>query len=1050
MLEVEKMNGKELKIILPIAVIAILLLSVVGIALMSGPKDEGTTTIADDPYTMSIGPILDENNEPIAGAVISLMSGNTTLGSEVTNDKGYAAFSFEEKIEPGEYNLVISKEGFEDNNVSVDLDYSDHNILLHGDIEEISVLTRIQLPPLEFTVGPIWGTTEDGLLEGVAIELRLENATILTMYTNSNGTATFTFDEPPENGLYILNISFFNYTSIEREIIVDYNNETHTLSVIGNFDGIILEHLIPPEPLPPLELLVGPINGKDDVLKGISVELKRGTKIISSENTDEFGIAKFSFENPPKDGDYTIRITAKEYEELNIDIVLQYNDKEHSLMVTGGIIDITLVFIKPPEPPEPKNDPDYYKEFDAFKEFEGNDGQPVDIESILDKDSDGTPEYYYDIEDETNQEVHVEQFVGLNDEGDPEYAPEIVGYEGLDPDPYLGSRNQPRSVSEESSSSRSEWEEPSNITHYDDIVDLSQILDNGTTDMMKAASEINVVDEDAIEGFNDEVGDVGNLISNNLKTGFINGSNSTDANNDSNPERLVIWKIVYKLIDRNGDNKTDKKIAAVQIFDLYDRNSNGVFEYSIGFQGVCKAFDNDYNGHFEDITYALALGDEAKIDGNITNHFKRVGVFYNHTIDKNNDSIYELQRAAIYTVHSYDNNSNGNFELHLEFAGGIEGIDNNSNGKYESLLLVWAGNVRWQKKDNGFDTFNKTIMWIVSAKDKNEDTNPETKWLLHQLHVSHDNNSNGNPEFTRDIIAGYRGFDNNSNGKIEYQDALRAVGHSWDWNDDNTSDANVSRGHIFLWRDKNEDNNPEYQLALVYIERNYDNNSNSNTEFTHKLIRGFLLRDINSDGKINVLRAVHYGILTVDTNDNGKPNYAQGFGYMIHLRDIDGDSNLEYKRAVFGFENRWDNNTDGIFESVNQLAAGYEGIDANDDGQLDIERFFVLANITMDINNDGNPEIRSFSILASLRVYNSTGTIIFARNVLQSTVAFDNNSNGNFDLIISTIIGHVGYNGTQNGSKIDWESQRVSIYFTSMRSTNDNGTYDKIVRIWLP
>jgi hypothetical protein len=1045
------MNGKELKIILPIAVVAILVLSVIGIALMSGPKDDKDSEIEEtDPYSMNIGPILDDNGDPVEGAVISLMSGNVTFGSEVTNDKGYAAFSFEEKIEPGTYNLSVSKDGFEINTVKVDLDYSDHNILLHGEIEQNTILTRIQLPPLEFTVGPIRGTTEDGILEGVTIELRLDNSTISTMYTNENGTATFTFETPPENGLYILNISFFNYSSIEREIIVDYNNDTHTLSVIGNFDGITLVHLKPPEPQPPLELLVGPINGEEEVLKGITVELIFGTKTLDTINTDENGIATFTFDTPPKDGNYQILISALDYYEKEIYITITYNEELHELDITGEISDITLIPIKPPEPPEPKNDPDYYQELDAYKEFEGNDGQPVDVEKMLDGDSDGTPEYYYDIEVETNKEVHVEQFVGLDNQGDPEYAPEIAGYEGLEPEPYLGSRNQARSVSDDSETSRSDWQEPSNLTHYDDIVDLNNLLDNGTTDMMRAGSETNVVDQNGVGEFMAEVGDVGNLIANNLKVGFINGSNSTDANNDSNPERLVIWKIVYKLIDRNGDNKTDKKIAAIQIFDLYDRNSNGVFEYSIGFQGVCKAFDNDYNGHFEDITYALALGDEAKIDGNITKHFKRVGVFYNHTIDKNNDSVYELQRAAIYTVHSYDNNSNGNFELHLEFAGGIEGIDTNSNGKYESLLLVWGGNVRLQKKDNGIDTLNRTIMWIVSSKDQNEDSNPEIVWLLHHLKMSYDNNSNGNPEFTREIIAGYRGFDNNSNGKIEYQDALRAVGHSWDWNDDNTSDSNVSKGFIFLWRDKNEDSNPEYQLALIYLERNYDNNSNGNYEFTHKLIRGVLLRDINSDGKINVLRAVHYAIITVDTNDNGKPNYAQGFGFALHFIDLDSDGNLEYKRAVFGFENRWDNNTDGVFEAVNQLAAGYEGIDTNDDGQLDIERFFILANVTIDNNNDGNPEVRRFSILASLRVYNSTGTIIFGRNVLHSTVAFDNNSNGNFELVRSIIIGHVGYNGSQNGSKIDWETEKVLIFFTEMRDTNDDGTWDKIIRIKLP
>jgi hypothetical protein len=54
------MNGKELKILLPLAVVVVLILSVVGVLLIAGPSGDGTDGKDDTgPYTMSVGPILD-------------------------------------------------------------------------------------------------------------------------------------------------------------------------------------------------------------------------------------------------------------------------------------------------------------------------------------------------------------------------------------------------------------------------------------------------------------------------------------------------------------------------------------------------------------------------------------------------------------------------------------------------------------------------------------------------------------------------------------------------------------------------------------------------------------------------------------------------------------------------------------------------------------------------------------------------------------------------------------------------------------------------------
>ena len=1037
------MNGKDMKFILPIAVVAILILGVLGIALMSVPDDNGGPgEVETGPYTMSVGPVTDNEETPIMNAIISLKSGDKTIATAVTGADGIAEFSLEDKIEPGEYVLVIKGEGFEEKAFNVTLDYNkDDRTKIELSSVELEAgnitLEPKKLPPLEFTVGPIWGL--DGLLSGVAVELKLDNESIITEYTNENGTAKFTFTTPPEDGTYILNISFVDYKSIEREIIVNYYKETHTLSVIGNFDGITLESSIPPEPLPPLKLSVGPITGQSEVLKGISVKLLFGTKTLSTENTDEYGIATFSFDTPPKDGHYVLRITAKDYEEMNITIMIQYNEEFHELVITGDITDIDLIPVPPPEPPkppEPVDDPDYYKGLDAYKELEGVQDQPIDVEGMLDKDMDGTPEYYTDIENELDQDVNVEEYVPLDTNGDPEYSPEINSYKPLDKSDYLS--RQSRSDNPAPASSRNGV---LNLTHFDDMIDRNKILYNGTQDIIQYNTE--AINMSHAQEFSEEVTMVPTILNNSFQAGFINGSNSTDANNDGKPERLVIWNVSYKLIDRNNDNKPDRKLVGVIIYELIDNNSNGIVEHSTGLYAAMNASDNDYNGHFEDVIIVVAIGEEKKLDSNFKENFTKLGIFYNHTIDKNNDSKYEFQRAAIYTKQAFDNNSNGNQELKLEFAGGFEGIDNNSNGKYEKALLIWGGSVKIDTKDNGNENINMSKLWIYYVEDQNEDKKLEKATGLTHTNWSFDNNSNGNIELNIEVIAGIYVVDSDSDGKPEKVDVVKAMGIFYDKNDDGIMDSNLSYGLVFLVTDKNEDTKPEFQQALYYCAWNFDNNSNGNPEWSRQAISGFILKDNNSDGKYNELYALHYCVDTIDNNDNGSANFNRSFAYALHVVDSDDDGNIEYKHAIFGYEHKWDNNTDGKYEAINQMAAGYIYEDDDDNGNVNNESFFILINKTYDWNNDGYPEVLSMSLMASTAHYANNGTILYARNVFLQTLAFDNNSNGHFSVMFQVILGNEGFNGTKNGTTIDWETENVLLIVHATKDSDDDGTWDQ-------
>jgi hypothetical protein len=124
------------------------------------------------------------------------------------------------------------------------------------------------------------------------------------------------------------------------------------------------------------------------------------------------------------------------------------------------------------------------------------------------------------------------------------------------------------------------------------------------------------------------------------------------------------------------------------------------------------------------------------------------------------------------------------------------------------------------------------------------------------------------------------------------------------------------------------------------------------------------------------------------------------------------------------------------------MAAGYMYEDDDDNGKVNNESFFILVNKTYDWNNDGYPEVLSMTLMASTAQYADNGTIIYARNVFLQTLAFDNNSNGQFSVMIQIILGNEGFNGTRNGSKIDWETENVLLILFVRKDSDDNGVWD--------
>ncbi len=920
------MNGKDLKFILPVAVVVVIILSIIGIAIMSGSKDDDNGIVEEGSYNLLLGPVQDEGGDPLTDVKVTLTSGDAEY-SVLSDIEGFANFSFDEKPVFGEYTLTVELEDHEMVRKNVTLGFTDGEIKLSGMAGDGSiVLPSIVLPPLELSVGPV--TSENGTLTGASVKLLKDGELIAEAPTDLEGKVTFTFDEAPADGDYLLDISLAGFITTENEINLIYDEETHALNVSGNISDLTLE-------------------------------------VIMAE----------------------------------------------------------------PEPVE-ENDPEYFKELPVYEELEDAREVPVDVEEIMDEDGDGTPEYLDDIKKETRADVEVDDYVGVDQQGDPEYSPEITSFEAIEPEDYMdapgGTRGGRNGVG--------------NLTHYSDIVRKEDILDNGTEEIMKYDTE--AVNPAQSGAFQSEVGRVGIIIEEVFEANFTNGTNSTDRNNDGHPEALVMWKVVTMGEDRDGDNVSDHRIVALQVLRVWDNNSNGVWENSKGFSAVLIEWDNNSDGFFEESKRMVAAGEEAKVDGNLTDHFKRVAIYYNHTIDMNNDTHYELHRAALYVQEYYDNNSNGHYEYGKEFAGGFEGYDEDSNGVSEHVLLVWAGKELEDSNDDGNYDVNRSVVWIYGYEDPNEDGFRESQNMLVIINENFDNNSNGNCEDVKQLIGGFLVLDNNSDGAHERRDAVLAFTQEWDRNDDGSKDANVSFGRVFLWKDADGDGTPEYQRALIYIGANYDNNSNGHFELSRQLIMGFLVEDPDDDGVENKVMAVSWGIEKEDMNDNGNLDHYSSSAFVLEAEDANGDGNPEYKHAVFAAEEKWDNNTDGVFEAVNMFVAGYLSWDEDDDGVLDEEKFFIIANQTSDANGDGNPECSKMSVLATHREYNPDGTIARARNVVHFAVGFDNNSNGNYELAKSIVLGHQGWNGTQNGSKVDWETEHVLLLYDEKKDTDDDGVWD--------
>ncbi len=930
------MNGKDMKWILPLALVTVIILSIIGIATLQGPEEE-----EEGPYTMKVGPFTDENGNPLEGVIITLKGEDgDRVDSEVTDNKGYAAFEFREQIDAGGYTLVIDKDGYQALEMNVSLGYQADKIRVQGLNPEGVKLDPVELPPVELSVGPISGP--GGLLDGAEVSLKRAGTVIRTLTTDADGMVNFVFDEPPETGEYVLNITKKGFVGVENTIDIEYVEETNNVNVNGVTKNIVMEKLTPPTP------------------------------------------------------------------------------------------------------PGPKQDPDYYKELDGYQAVKDSDEIPVDLEKKMDPNGDGIPEFQSEIEDTAVRDIDVSDRLVTDGQGNPQYSPEINSYEPMDPEPYLEDKTRGANTGEGGV----------NLTDYEDFLSQGEMFDNGTDKILRHDEEDLVNPAENAGGFSSEVADVTVMIEENLALGFVNGTNMTDENGDGDIDHIVMWWIAYYEEDRNGDNVTDLKKAAVRAFEVWDNNSNGYhnpitdqlenYEYSKGMQAGMVAYDNNSDGHFEDVAYAVVKAEEAKIDDNLTESYSKMAIYWNHTVDTDNDTYYELQRAALYVEEKYDNNSNGHYELQREFAGGYEAVDNNSNGKLEKAFMVWGGHEAKDENDDGVEDRNRTLMWIYRAVDENEDNNPEEQYLLVHATESWDNNTNGHFEDKSELIAGLKVLDEDSDTNPEEQAAILALGKEWDTNDDGVVDSNASVGHIYIWEDTNDDSIPEHQHAVFYFSQNFDNNTNGHFETQRELIVGFSVDDPDSDGTENEVFALQYGVEKADSQDTGDLDHFESFAHMLRLTDADGDGNPEEKHAIFGYERKWDNNTDGKFEAVDQFMAAYEGLDPDDDGSPNEETFLIIVNHTVDSNGDGNPETCEHGIMASHTEYDASGNVTYARHVLVHHAAYDNNSNGYFELEKAMIAGHEGFNGTENGSgNMTWEVEHVQIYYMENKDSDDDGTWDE-------
>jgi PKD repeat protein len=423
-----------------------------------------------------------------------------------------------------------------------------------------------------------------------------------------------------------------------------------------------------------------------------------------------------------------------------------------------------------------------------------------------------------------------------------------------------------------------------------------------------------------------------------------------DADNDSNPERVIIYRVKYCTADRDGDGANDFTMYEIEALNATDLNDNGTPE----------------------MIEALHLISVTWINGTVvdSNTFL-VGMA---GVDLNEDGNPEKAAIAVAVIRQVDLTGDGSFESESIVYAVIAIEDLNDDGTPEKAIAVIHTKIKLDPEGDGF--VNTEIQWtqVVFAKDRNNDGIIDDFQAAQFGETKFDNNSDGVVDTKTAGWLGLRVEDRNFDG----QEDKVSMAQGWENNvDDNSDGIPESQTKWFaasVIKDIDADGNAEHIWYLLHAVESTDSDGDGNWDWENATAAGAEVRDWNSDGNIDYYAGVRIFSQKTAEHSNGWGSEIVAV-WIVQFWDINSNGHFNIIHAVNLVTVHWDNNSDGNWNTEWGSGNVWHGIDYQGDGNYEREIYVGYEKAVSDDDADGNIEYSVEKITVHSRNSSLTGNL---------------------------------------------------------------------------
>jgi len=404
-----------------------------------------------------------------------------------------------------------------------------------------------------------------------------------------------------------------------------------------------------------------------------------------------------------------------------------------------------------------------------------------------------------------------------------------------------------------------------------------------------------------------------------------------DSNQDGNPERAILLRILECSRDNNGDGVDDQFYTEVEALNLSDYNSNGQFE----------------------VLEALHLTSMSWINGTLqdTNNVVRCLTFR----DWNEDGNPEFSLIMILVNREFDDGQDGSIEVTINDAQILSVRDWNSDGVPNEMFIFMGHEMSWDMDGDGNANYSSHHAHLLHAFDRDQDGNPDDVRAAQFGGEVYDNNSDGSDDSWTNTWLGVRTLDRNLDGNFDK--VIMAIGHERvdDSDGDGNSESSLNFFAASMMSDWNQDGNVDRMWAFHMVSDGTDLDDDGSWDYKNETVASVEAMDWNSDGTFDHYTGLRVFSLKADHHPNGWGSETNHI-WILEVWDWNSDGTPNAVHAVVVTEVMWDNNTDGHADTKWVDGKLWHGVDFNDDQNMERHVYFEINDFQSDDDADGNIE----------------------------------------------------------------------------------------------